>query len=306
MNKFVIGVDVGGTNIKLGLVNGSHKVIDRTNLVTKTFIRDRKRLIDAIAAGIVEIIENNGLTRKEIKGVGIGLPGLVDTPGGMIRLLPNIPGWRNVPLKSILEKKLKMHVCLENDANMIALGEWKRGAGRGVENMVCMTLGTGVGAGLIINNHLYRGPGFAAGELGHVPINEDGPSCGCGGYGCFERYVGNKELVARASKIMKREVTLEEMRELAESDNVTALKFWKEAAIHMGNGLIGIINLLNPERVVIGGGVSNNYRFIFPTIQEIVRKRAMPVQASMVRIVRASLGNDAGLLGAQVLVNEEG
>jgi glucokinase len=306
MSKYVIGVDVGGTNIKLGLVNSSKSVIDRTNLVTKSFIRDRRELIGAIAAQIVKIIDNNGLSRKDIKGVGIGLPGLIDTPDGIVRLLPNIPGWRNVPLKKELEKKLKIRVFLENDANLIALGEWKHGAGRGVENMVCMTLGTGVGAGLILNNQLYRGPGFAAGELGHVPLNEHGPACGCGGFGCFERYVGNAQLVAKGITVMnKKTVTLEEMRVLAENGNAKALKFWKDAAIHMGNGLIGLINLLNPQRIVIGGGVSNNYAFLFPTIKEVIRKRAMPTQASMVKIVRAELGNDAGILGAQVLVNEQ-
>ncbi len=306
MSKYVIGVDVGGTNIKLGLVNPSQKVIARTNLITKSFIRDPRDLIRAIADQIVEIIDNNGLSRKDIRGVGIGLPGLIDTPRGMVRLLPNIPGWRNVPLKVDLEKKLKIRVFLENDANLIALGEWKHGAGRGVENMVCMTLGTGVGSGLILNNQLYRGPGFAAGELGHMPLNEHGPVCGCGGFGCFERYVGNTQLLAQAIRIMnKKTITLEEMRRLAEGRNAKALKFWKEAAIHMGNGLIGIVNLLNPQRIVIGGGVSNNFEFLFPTIKEVIRKRAMPTQASMVKIVRGELGNDAGILGAQVLVNEE-
>jgi glucokinase len=306
MSKYVVGVDVGGTNIKLGLVDPSQRVIDRTNLITKSFTRDRKKLIDAIVAQIVGIIEKNGLTSKDIHGVGIGLPGLIDTPNGIVHLLPNIPGWRNVPLKKILESRLKNRVFLENDVNLIALGEWKYGAGRGAKNMVCMTLGTGVGAGLVLDNRLYRGPGFAAGELGHMPLNEEGPACGCGGYGCFERYVGNGQLMAQAAGVMKKkDITLEEMRELAEKGNPKALKFWKQVATHVGNGLIGTINLLNPERIVIGGGVSNNYAFLFPTVREIIRKRAMVTQASMVKVVRAALGNDAGILGAQVLVNEE-
>jgi glucokinase len=305
MNKYVVGVDVGGTNIKLGLVSPSRNVIDRTNFSTSRFIRDRKKLINAIAAQIIEIIEKHNLSLKDLQGIGIGLPGLIDTPGGIVRFLPNIPGWRNVPLKKILEQALKVPVFLGNDASLITLGEWKHGAGRGVHNMVCMTLGTGVGAGLILNNRLYRGPGFAAGELGHVPLNEHGPKCGCGSHGCFESYVGNKRLMAQASEIMKRPMTLEQMRELAEGGNAKALKFWKTAAVHMGNGLVGIINLLNPERVVIGGGVSNNHEFLFPTIRKIVSEKAMPTQASMVKIVRATLGNDAGILGAQVLVNEE-
>jgi glucokinase len=305
MKTYVVGVDVGGTNIKFGLVNSSQSVIDRTNLATASFSRDRKKLINAIAAQIVGIIEKNGLSAKDIRGIGIGLPGLIDAPSGIVRLLPNIPGWRNVALKKILEKKLKIRVFLENDARLITLGEWKYGAGRGVANMVCMTLGTGVGAGLILNNRLYRGPGFAAGELGHVPINEYGPACGCGGQGCFESYVGNKRLMSRAAHMIGKPIALEEMRALAEAGHSKALAFWKEAATHMGHGLIGIINLLNPECIVVGGGVSNNYKFLFPTIKSVIRQRAMPTQASMVKIVRAKLGNDAGILGAQVLVNEE-
>jgi len=305
MSKYVIGVDVGGTNIKLGLVDPSRNVIDRTNLVTQHFIRDRKKLIDAIAAQIAGIIEKNGLTRKDIQGIGIGLPGLINTPDGIVSLLPNIPGWRNVPLKKDLESRLKIRVFLENDVNLITLGEWKYGTGRGASNMICMTLGTGVGAGLVLDGHLYRGPGFAAGELGHMPLNEHGPSCGCGGFGCLEAYVGNRQLAAWGSKVVKKEMTLEALRALAQKGDAKALKFWKDAATHIGNGLVGPVNLLNPERIVIGGGVSHSHEFLFPTIREIIRKRAMPTQASMVKVVRAGLGNDAGILGAQVLVNEQ-
>lgn len=305
MSKYVIGVDVGGTNIKLGLVSPSKRVIDRTGFVTKSFIPDRRKLVNAIVGHIVEIIAKNGLAKKDIQGVGIGLPGLVDTPNGIVRFLPNIPGWRNVPLKKNLESKLHLPVSLENDVNLIALGEWKYGAGRGVSNMVCMTLGTGVGSGLILDGRLYRGPGFAAGELGHMPLNEEGDPCGCGGYGCLETYVGNRRLVARAASVMNlKNITLEQMYALAKKGNSKALKFWDEAAHHIGNGLIGVINLLNPQRVIIGGGVSSNHEFLFKTIAAVIRKRAMPTQAAMAKIVRAQLGNDAGILGAQVLVNE--
>src|SRR5689334_3153172 len=137
MGKYVIGVDVGGTNIKLGLVNPSKRVIDRTNFVTKSFIRDRKKLVDAVVDHIVGIIAKNGLAKKDIQGVGIGLPGLMDTPNGIVRFLPNLPGWRDVPLKKDLESKLHIPIFLENDVNLIALGEWKYGAGRGASNMVC-------------------------------------------------------------------------------------------------------------------------------------------------------------------------
>lgn len=306
MAKYVLGVDVGGTNIKIGLVSPKLKVVDRTGFATKSFASDKKKLIREIAGHIETLVDKNGLTKKDIKGIGIGLPGLVDTPGGVVRFLPNIPGWRNVPLKAQLEKRLNISVFLENDVNLITLGEWRYGAGRDAKNMICMTLGTGVGSGLILDGHLYRGPGFAAGELGHMPLNEQGPSCGCGGYGCLETYVGNKRLAARAEKMTGRKnVTLEEMNKLAKQGNKKAVKFWEEAATHIGNNLVGVVNLLNPQRIVIGGGVSNNHQFLFKTINAVIRKRAMPTQAAMVKIIRAQLGNDAGILGAQVLVNEQ-
>lgn len=304
MGKYVIGIDVGGTNIKAGLVSAKAKVIDRSEFSTKSFASDRKELISRIASEIKRLMDQNGLVKKDIEGIGIGLPGLVDTPNGIVRFLPNIPGWRNVPLKIKLEKKLGIPVFLENDVNLIALGEWRYGAGRGVKNMVCMTLGTGVGSGLILDGHLYRGPGFAAGELGHMPLNEHGETCGCGGYGCLETYVGNKRLVKLARKMTrKKDISLEEMYALAKKGNTVVLKFWEQTATHIGNNLVGVVNLLNPERIVIGGGVSNNHEFLFKTIYAVIRKRAMPTQAAMVKIARTQLGNDAGILGAQVLVH---
>lgn len=304
MAKYVIGIDVGGTNIKTGLVSSKAKVVDRSEFATKSFARDRKEMIRQIADEIKRLMDKNGLFKKDVQGIGIGLPGLVDAPNGIVRFLPNIPGWRNVPLKKKLEKKLGIPVFLENDVNLITLGEWCYGAGRGVQNMVCMTLGTGVGSGLILDGRLYRGVGFAAGELGHMPLNEDGPACGCGGYGCLESYVGNKHLVALAQKMTrKKEVSLEAMYALAKQGDSVALKFWEETATHIGNNLAGVVNLLNPERIVIGGGVSNNHEFLFKTIYAVIKKRAMPTQSAMVKITRAQLGNDAGIIGAQVLVH---
>jgi len=189
---------------------------------------------------------------------------------------------------------------------MITLGEWKFGAGRGYKNLLCMTLGTGVGGGLILNNALYRGEGFVAGEIGHIPLNENGPLCNCGGRACFERAVGNQILLARIKKIFGRDFSIESVHALAHNGDRRALKFWEETATHIGNGLVGVVNVLNPPLIIIGGGVANNERFLFQTISRVIKARAMKVQAAMVKIVRAKLGNDAGIIGAQVLVKEAG
>jgi len=304
MKSYVIGVDVGGTNIKLGVVHPKGQVIARTSFATKPFASNKTKLIAALAGEIQAIIIQAGLAKKDIAGVGIGLPGLIDHDRGLVRFLPNIPGWRNVRLKSILQQKLNLPVFIDNDVKLITLAEWKFGAGKGVADMVCLTLGTGVGSGLILNNRLYRGQGNAAGELGHVPLNEHGPSCNCGGFGCLEAYIGNSRLKARANAVMgRRDMTIEKMFQLAGSGNKKALGFWQESAEHLGNGLVTVVNLLNPRVIVIGGGVSNNHRFLFKTVRNVISRRAMSTQSSMVKIVRAALGDDAGIIGAQVLVN---
>ena len=303
MKKAVVGIDVGGTNVKLGLVQPSGKIISRTNLITKLFKRNKEELIKAILQAITDMLQKNNYKKAEIAGIGVGLPGLINPQRGIVHFLPNIPGWRQVPLKKIMESRLRIPTYIENDAKLNTLGEWKLGAGIGVENLVCITLGTGIGSGLILNNALYRGEGFVAGELGHVPLNEQGPKCNCGGVGCFERYVGNTYLLEKAVKIFENQnITLEEIYKLASQGDQRALKFWEDTATHIGNGLVGVVNLLNPRLIIVGGGVSHNHKFLFPTMRKIIKNRAMSVQASMVKIVRANLATDAGILGAQVLV----
>lgn len=303
-NRFVIGIDVGGTNVKLGLVTKEGRIKAKSNLSTKTYRRSPQKLIRAISDAVNGLLKANRLSKKNILGIGVGLPGLINPKKGLVIFLPNIPGWRNIPLKKILQKHLGIPVFIDNDLKLITLGEWKYGAGRGEKNLVCMTLGTGIGSGLVFNNRLYRGAGFAAGELGHVPLNEDGPRCNCGGWGCFERYVGNRYLLERLKVMFKRPMAIEEAFLLANRGDKRAIQFFKETAEHIGNGLISVVNLLNPRLIVIGGGVSNNQKFLFKTIDRVIKKRAMSVPAKMVKIKRAQLGDVAGIVGASVLVRE--
>ena len=305
MKKYILGVDVGGTNIKLGVIDKTGSIISRSRLDTKSYIRSKNKLIEAVITEINDMFSSCNLKKSHFVGVGIGLPGLVDPINGIVKFLPNIPGWKNVPLKKIFEKQLSLPAYIENDVNLITLGEWKYGAGKGVSDMICLTLGTGVGSGLILDGKLYRGAGYAAGELGHIPLNEKGPQCGCKGYGCLESYVGNKRLQERAAKIFKRkQIVLEEVTDLAEQGNLRAKEFWQETASHIGNALTGVVNLLNPARIVIGGGVSDSHKFLFKTIEKTIKNRAMKAQASMFKIVKARLGNDGGIIGARVLIED--
>ena len=302
MGYFFIGVDVGGTNVKLGIISQTNRIVARSNFSTTTYTSSKNQLIDALAFNIRVLCERVNLTRQDIVGVGIGFPGLINFKSGIINTLPNIPGWNKVPLKKILQKKLRLPVVVENDVNLMTLGEWKYGAGKGQHDLVCITLGTGVGGGLVLNNELYRGPGFAAGEVGHMPINEHGPSCVCGGYGCFEQYVGRHYLQKKSGLIFGKKMEWQDVSTLARKGDKRAIIFWKETAQHIGNALTGVVNLLNPSRIIIGGGVSHCPAFVYQTINAVIKKRAMPVQASMVKVIKAKLGNDAALLGAKVLV----
>lgn len=303
MKKYSIGVDIGGTNIKLGLVSSQGKVVRRDVIKTSQYGQTSATLIKVIIDSIESLRCAHQIKSSEILGVGIGFPGLIDPVRGVVKLLPNISGWKNVPVKKLMEAKLQYPVVIDNDVNVVTLGEWRFGAGKGFKDIICLTLGTGVGAGLILNDHLYRGPNYVAGELGHMPLNETGPDCNCGGFACFERYVGNQTLRAQAVKIFRRKhIQLEDVFALAHQKNAKALKFWQEVGGHIGNGLVGPVNLLNPSLIIVGGGVSNNWRFIRPMVHQIIQQRAMTVQAKHVKVVRATLGDDAGVIGAHVLV----
>ena len=307
MSKFVIGVDVGGTNIKLGLVNQSGKVTSRTSFSTRAYLHNKPKLIQVLIREISLLLKRTHIPVRNVQGIGIGLPGLINPQKGVVIFLPNIPGWRNVPLQRIIESKFGIRTFLENDVNLITLGEWKFGAGKGSKNLICLTLGTGVGGGLVLNNELYRGEGFVAGEIGHLPLNEEGPVCGCGGYGCFECYIGNRYVLKEASRLFKRKsIDFPDIRRLTRAGHPNAKLFWRQMAVHIGNGLTGIVNILNPTLVIIGGGVSHhNYQYLSQTLRMTVKKRAMKVQAAMAKIVKARLGDDAGIIGARVLVNQQ-
>ncbi len=306
MKNFVIGVDVGGTSVKLGIVNALGNVVSRSSFATEEFMGTPEALITAIANAVLVLLQGAKPSAKDVAGIGVGLPGLIDVENGVVRILPNIPGWLDVPFKKILERKLNIPVQIENDVNMITIGEWQYGAGKGIENLICITLGTGVGAGLVLNNNIYRGPGFAAGEIGHVPLEIDGPKCGCGGWGCFERYAGHKSLQKQAAKVFKdKSITLEEVYRRAGEGKKKAIKFWDETGVLVGIGLVGVVNILNPQCIIIGGGVARSFEFLQPSIKRTIDRRAMKTQASMVEIIKARLGDDAGLIGAKVLICHE-
>ena len=301
--NFIIGIDLGGTNLKAGLLDRNFKIRHRHTLATRRFLQ-KEGLISAIVCCVNKIIQGNGLRAADIGAIGIGLPGPVDAKNGIVHFLPNIPGWRRVRLKKILQDKLKLPVFLDNDVKVITLAEQKLGSAAHFRNSLCITLGTGVGGGLILGGSLYRGLDNAAGEIGHLPINESGPRCNCGGRACLESYIGNKVILRLARREFGSGISLERLSALASGGNKKARRFWSRVAAHLGVALAGVVNLLNLDAVIIGGGVSGAGKILFDTVKSTIQARAMSVQAGRVRVLKAKLGNDAGLIGAAILARE--
>jgi len=303
VKKFIIAIDLGGTNLKCALLDSSLKIKAKSSFSTKSF-DNKYKLIQGITDSVDSFILNQRLKRSAILGVGIGVPGPVDALRGIVHFLPNIPGWKKVKLKKVLEQKTKLPVFIDNDAKLMTLAEHEAGAAKKYKNVLCLTLGTGVGGGLIINDLLYRGSDNAAGEAGHLPLNEKGPLCGCGARGCLETYVGNNKIIKDARKLFGPKITLERVSVLARGNNSKAINFWSQVGRKLGLALSGIVNLLNLDLIVIGGGVSYAGKVLFENVRRTILLRAMRVQARRVRIVKAKLGIDAGIIGAGYLVRE--
>lgn len=315
MQKYTIGIDLGGTNTKIALSAGNARIFKRLEFPTKS-CRNKTVLINTIADKI------NQLKPCGVIGTGIGVPGLVDARNGVVHCLTNIAGWKDVNLKKELEKKTGIKTYVDNDVNLMALAEAKYGAAIGADSVFCMTLGTGVGGGIVLNGQIYRGAAQSAGEIGHVSINPNGPKCNCGRRGCVEAYVGNSAVIKRAYSSLRTQtksgrspgllryrartgnlhITPELITEAAKRGNILARNVWRETAEYLGAGLVIIVNVLDPEVIVIGGGMAGAGKFLFEPLRRYVRKNAMSVPAKRVRIVKAELGNDAGVIGAAELV----
>jgi len=302
--RFIVGIDLGGTNLKIALLDLKYRIRHKEVLNTQRFTK-KEVLISAIIDSVDKILKDNNLSRKSLLGVGLGLPGPIDYEKGIVHFFPNIPGWKEVKLKYILERKLRLPVFVDNDAKVMALAEYKLGAAKGSTNAICITLGTGVGGGVIINGRLYRGLSNAAGEIGHLPINEKGPRCNCGGRACLESYIGNNRILKEARKIFGHVITLEKLSYLASKGNHKAKAIWLKVAERLSVTLVGVVNLLNPDCIVIGGGVAGVGKVLFDNIKKIILTRAMGVQAGHVKVFKARLGNNAGLIGAAIMVKEE-
>ncbi len=300
--KFIIGIDLGATNLKLAILNCKYRIVGKETLSTQA-LGNFPKLIKAIITSVKKLIEAHRLNRKDILGLGLGAPGPVDTKKGIVHFLPNIPGCKNIRLSQTLRQGLGLPVYIDNDANLFTLAEFSLGAGKGFKNIIGVTLGTGVGGGIIIEGRLYRGGEFAAGEVGHIPIAIQGIKCNCGGRGCLEAYIGNQKILSKGAKMFGEPISLGGLSDLAVGGNRKAIRIWQDTGYLLGFALTGVVNLLNPDAIIIGGGVANAGKALFDSVKKTISGNAMPVQAKHVRILKSKLGNEAGLIGAAILVN---
>ena len=312
-----IGIDVGGTNVKIALVDDNGKIIYSNSVPTYAKM-GYEYTVNNIKQAIKDLMKETNTTPSDIEGIGFDFPGQVDCKTGVVKLAPNIPGWVNVPLAQMIEDEFHIPTRIDNDVRCAALGELKFGAGRGCENFICITVGTGIGSGIVINGKVVRGATNAAGELGHIKLQMNGgPICGCGDTGCLEAFASGPAIVAMAQEYIKggkstkfREMAAVEGGEItpymvakaAEEGDPVAKRIFEIVGEYIGIGLTSVINLLNPERVIIGGGVAESGELLLGPIRKTIKERAMVVAGNAVEIVPAQLGNSAGVIGASMLI----
>ncbi len=286
-----IGIDVGGTFIKAGLVAGDGTIIERVKLPT-----DVEAGAPAIEKRILEAVERIGTDARSGR-IGIGLPGIVDSPDGVVRLSPNIPCWTDYPARERLGRVLGTGVCVENDANCAALAEAWIGAGRGLESFLLVTLGTGVGGGVFLSGRLWRGEGGRGGELGHVVVDPGGLVCGCGARGCLET-VSSSTAILREARSAGLEGGVEELAGRARAGGRDESLLFERAGRGLGIALACWLNILDVRSIIIAGGMRPAFDLIEPAARAEIASRAYGLDEGRVRMLEATLGEDAGIAGA--------
>jgi len=308
-----VGCDLGGTNIKAGLVD----IEDGAVLISESTPTDSRKGPDSVLnrmAGLISrLIDQSQVSKDEIGGLGISAPGMINLETNTTLFLPNLfSEWRNIPVGKKMTAQLGLEVSMLNDVRAITYGEWAFGAGQGVDSIACFAIGTGVGGGLVVNNQLVLGFGGTAGELGHQTVDLNGPQCGCGNHGCIEVFASGPAIAAEAARGVRQgwetkiadlidhdlnKLTPEVVAKAANMGDDFAKSVWDRAGRYLGIGVANILTCVGVKRVVIGGGVGKAGDLIINPIKKEIKKRVFLMPVEKVEIVPAQLGTDAGIVG---------
>lgn len=304
-------IDMGATHMSIAVADFAARIHQETEIAID--IKDGPEVCIALADRMLkQILASQGLSVSHLSAIGVGVPGPVITEAGMVVSPPIMPGWDHYPIRASLEKAWGCPVTLNNDAELGALGEWAYGAGRGEKNIAYIKVGSGVGAGLILNKQIYGGTTGAAGEIGHLTIDENGPLCNCGNHGCLEAFAGGHAIARQGQALAQsgkrtllaslpvESITAQEVAEAARRGDLHAQEILSRAGTYIGIAIAGLINLFNPSVVIIGGGVAQVGDMLTTPIRQAVRERAMRASEQGVRITTAMLGRRSVLIGATV------
>jgi glucokinase len=321
--RFILGIDIGGTNLVVGSVAEDGSVLHAMGTEPTHAEAGATAVVDRIVALAERAIAR---TRREvpgarIAGVGVGAPGPLDTKSGIVLLTPNL-GWVNMPLRQIIHDRLGLPAALDNDANCAVLGEWWVGAARGARHAIGITIGTGIGGGLVLDGKLYHGASDVAGEIGHTTIDTEGRRCKCGNYGCLEAYASGPNIAMRAIEAVEagaesslsrlvggdlKKITAQTVYEAAREGDELALEVVNDTAKFLGAGIANLLNIFNPEVVVVCGGVTLAGDHLFVPLRREVARRAFKPAVQACRIVPGELLNTAGVYGAaRVFLDQTG
>ena len=314
--KYAIGVDLGGTSIKIGLVSEDGKIVKKIFVDTEASGGPRK-VICNIKNGVHQLLSEINLP---IQGIGIGCPGVVNPQKGIVENPPNFYNWKKVNVGRPLSMEFEKDVFVENDANAAAIGELIFGNGKKYHSFVMVTLGTGVGGGIIIKRKLYHGDFSAAGEIGHITIDHNGPKCNCGSFGCIEAYAGSNYLRKRVwdglkqhprsliNKLIEKNydhLTPRKIKEAADKGDKFAISIIEDLGVKLGAAFASVSNLIDVSTYIVGGGVAGFGKPLFNSIQKTFSSRVLKSLQPRVKVVAAQLKNEAGIKGASALVFHE-
>ncbi|AEE96946.1 ROK family protein [Mahella australiensis] len=297
-----IGVDIGGTKINMGLMDDRGQRLTKMKIPTAAGL-SYEDILDKVLDCVDDMLGNSGLKQTDVASIGFGVPGTVDRSTGTVLFAPNL-NWANIPLVQYIEKRSPYHVYISQDTQAAAWGEFLSGAGRGCTEMACITLGTGVGCGIIIGGHIYRGGLNTAGEIGHIVVERGGRLCNCGRRGCLEAYAGGAAMARIASEDLGVSLTTKDIFAMAKAGDEYAIRLIEDATQYIGMGLVSLLNLLSPQKIIISGGMSMEDELFVQPIIRFVKEHGYSLAVQRVAIEKAHLGEDAPMIGAALLYGE--